>query len=215
MMHVPHRIADGSRVDGEWKGRHRVIHDELLNDHGTKLSVDIGSKHIRQGDITIDIDRETKPDIVADVTRLPLRANTFDRAFMTDVIEHLPEGSERTALCETRRVLKCGGELILTTPNDCLVYGFLDPARHIIGHRHYKVDFIRNAVQESGFRIQMCFTRGGVWEMIWVLYYCFFSYTLGIAVPRWLRGRVDREYAKKRLNTNGYTIFIKASTCHA
>ncbi len=63
--------------------------------------------------ISIDIDPERKPDIVADAHKLPFKDNEFSLVLCTEVLEHLRE--PRVAIAEMRRVLKPGGVLILTT----------------------------------------------------------------------------------------------------
>jgi len=200
------------KIREERLGRHRVIQNELLNnDAERKLSIDIGSKHVHQGDIAIDINADTNPQVVADARYLPIRSNTIGRAFFTDVIEHLPSGTEKKALLEIRRVLKTKGELILTTPNDYWLYTHLDPAKYLQNHRHYQISLIKKIVEECGFKIEMCFTKGGLWQMLWVLFYSFFTYIFGIPVPHYLEKKVDEEYARKIPNKRGYTIFIKAT----
>ena len=52
--------------------------------------------------------------------RLPsgLPANAYDVVFCVEVVEHLTGDELETTLAEFRRVLKPGGTLVLTTPND-------------------------------------------------------------------------------------------------
>lgn len=50
-----------------------------------------------------------------DALALPYKANTFDRVFATEVLEHLPD--DRLALREMYRVLKPGGVVMITVPN--------------------------------------------------------------------------------------------------
>lgn len=52
----------------------------------------------------------------ADLRQMPFEDGTFDIVVCTDVIEHVPETEQ--ALLEFRRVLKNGGRLILTFPNE-------------------------------------------------------------------------------------------------
>jgi len=56
--------------------------------------------------------------IRADGLRLPFRSAVFDVVFAIEVIEHVPD--EQQLLNETMRVLRPGGRLILTTPNDSI-----------------------------------------------------------------------------------------------
>jgi SAM-dependent methyltransferase len=51
------------------------------------------------------------------VTALPYADATFDRALCLDVLEHLPFDAQPVALAELHRVLKPGGELLVSVPN--------------------------------------------------------------------------------------------------
>lgn len=55
--------------------------------------------------------------VVGDVTALKFEDNTFDVIVSSDVIEHTPD--PRMAIREMARVLKKGGVLALTVPNNC------------------------------------------------------------------------------------------------
>lgn len=63
--------------------------------------------------VTVDIDPERKPDIVADAHHLPFKDSDFSIVLCTEVLEHMRE--PRLAIAEMRRVLKPKGTLILTT----------------------------------------------------------------------------------------------------
>jgi SAM-dependent methyltransferase len=51
------------------------------------------------------------------LTALPFEAGTFDRALCLDVLEHLTFDEQPRALAELFRVLKPGGELLVSVPN--------------------------------------------------------------------------------------------------
>ena len=194
-------------------GRLRVVRE--LSAEVNVFSLNIGCKETHFGNINVDIDSIVKPDVAADVLNLPFKDDTFDRVYFTDVIEHLPKNTESPALVEIYRVLRKSGILILTTPNDNPVYTWLDPAKYVVGHRHYKVESIQKMTEDAGFKIEKIFTAGDFWEMISILWYCFITYPikriLGINlpyVPKFLLNRVDREYNGIR-KKEGYTIFVK------
>lgn len=55
---------------------------------------------------------------VGNAQNLPFQDNTFDRALMSDIVEHLYPDELKTALEEVHRVLTPGGELLIhTMPN--------------------------------------------------------------------------------------------------
>jgi SAM-dependent methyltransferase len=51
------------------------------------------------------------------LTALPYEAAAFDRALCLDVLEHLPFEEQSRALAELHRVLRPGGELLVSVPN--------------------------------------------------------------------------------------------------
>lgn len=55
-----------------------------------------------------------RPDIFADASRLPLRDASIDTVLMLEVLEHLRHPAQ--ALSEITRVLRPGGQLLLTMP---------------------------------------------------------------------------------------------------
>lgn len=102
--------------------------------------------------------------------KLPFKANSFDKAVMSEVAEHLPDALK--GLREVYRIIKPGGVLCLTVPDGN--YPFLwDPInwtleqvakRHIkngfwagIWNQHirlYKRKDIENVLRKAGFSIQ-------------------------------------------------------------
>ena len=136
------------------------------------------------------------------------------RARSTDVIEHLSSSDEIPALEEIYRVLKIGGELVLSTPNDILLYTVLDIARYIMTHRHYKKDYICHLLENCGFEIESAFTAGGYWDCLNNLWYCLIVYPLNRIfhlelpfAPQPMLSLADKQYEQP--NDKGYTIFIK------
>lgn len=57
---------------------------------------------------------QTRPDILADASCLPLADASFDTVLMLDVLEHVRE--PEAALAESARVLRPGGRLLLIIP---------------------------------------------------------------------------------------------------
>jgi SAM-dependent methyltransferase len=54
--------------------------------------------------------------VCGDATALPFESNTFDAITMFDVLEHIPD--HQAAIQEAQRVLKPGGFLLVSTPNE-------------------------------------------------------------------------------------------------
>lgn len=93
--------------------------DLFLKNYATESRVlDVGSGGSSYGRffpnrLTVDIDPDRKPDIVADAEHLPFEDGEFELILCTEVLEHVknPFNVEK----ELYRVLKPGGRLILTT----------------------------------------------------------------------------------------------------
>jgi ubiquinone/menaquinone biosynthesis C-methylase UbiE len=185
-----------------------------------KFSLSLGCKETRFADINLDIDSSVNPDIVADARHLPFRDCVFQQVLFTDVIEHLPDGDEIKALQEIYRVLCNGGELVLTTPHNNVFYTFLDPAKYVIIHRHYKRKCVEDLLKNHGFQIEMTFIAGGLWTCLNTLWYCVITYPLKRIfnhhfsyIPLFMQIRQNQEY--RVITPDGYTIFVRAKKMDA
>jgi SAM-dependent methyltransferase len=83
-----------------------------------KKILDIGSGGSRYhvyfpNRLTVDIDPERKPEIVADAHNLPFEEGEFEQILCTEVLEHVKD--PRKVVSELHRVLKSGGLVVLTT----------------------------------------------------------------------------------------------------
>ena len=67
---------------------------------------------------------------------LPFRDAAFDLVTMLDVIEHVPDEHEQQVIDESRRVLRPGGRIVVSTNTDC-------SARELKHYRHYPIDRFR------------------------------------------------------------------------
>jgi SAM-dependent methyltransferase len=132
------------------------------------LSINIGCKDTRFGDINIDI--RGHPSIKGSVLFLPFRSNIFSVAIFSEVLEHLPTGTEEQALGEIHRVLNRNGVLILSTPTSEGLWGKLywlgDPAFWLINHRHYLARDLRHLLDVSGFLVRTLTRRGGPRDLL-------------------------------------------------
>lgn len=107
--------------------------------------------------------------ILADASKIPFTANTFDKIVMSEVIEHVE--NEEDVLKEVFRVLNKEGVLTLTTCNIDYPF-FWDPINWILQHifnthikagfwagiwnqhtRLYKKEYIEKLIKQTGFKI--------------------------------------------------------------
>jgi SAM-dependent methyltransferase len=110
-------------------------------------------------------------------------SDPFDMAVFFEVIEHLPPGSEPTALQNIHKNLKNNGILYMSTPSKHIVSRVFDPA-YLLGHRHYSQSDIRQLLEEGGFATESMFVVGGLVDA---------CLTLWMYVSKWILGRTDAD----------------------
>jgi SAM-dependent methyltransferase len=116
------------------------------------------------------------------VLALPFADQSFDGAVMWEVIEHLPRGTELTALREIARVLKHGAFLVLSTPHAHPLVNAFDPAWYF-GHRHYTRETLLTFFSSSGFEVKLIDVKGGFLEVFGILRFYVYKWLFGAAVP--------------------------------
>ncbi|WP_217921329.1 class I SAM-dependent methyltransferase [Miltoncostaea oceani] len=124
----PHPYTEGFYFREKMRAIHRVAPDREVRD---VLEVGGGRSGLsallypgaRVVNVDIDPSFAAAPPnrgrtrfVHGDATALPFEAATFDAVTMFDVIEHIPD--DRAAIDEALRVLRPGGVLLLTTPNE-------------------------------------------------------------------------------------------------
>ena len=103
-----------------------------------------------------------RPRVVrASIGEMPFATGTFDIATSFDVFQCLPDDLERAALAEMRRVLKGGGHLILSVAALEVLRGRHAALSEEV--RRYSRRRLRNAVEQSGFRVErITFANAGL-----------------------------------------------------
>ena len=101
--------------------------------------------------------------ICGDATQLPVPDGAFDLVTMFDVMEHIPE--DRAAMAEALRVLRPGGALLVSTPNEYWRFPYYRALRPICpseqsimaewGHvrRGYRLEELEGLVGQSAQKI--------------------------------------------------------------
>ncbi len=87
---------------------------------------------------------------LGEAARLPFADGTFDLVTALDVVEHLDD--DRGALTEMRRVLKPGGQILVTVPAHRFLWGDQDEVNQ--HKRRYAARELRGALDATGFEIQ-------------------------------------------------------------
>lgn len=140
--------------------------------YANKINVDVNAK--KRGRL--------KPvECLASVLSLPFKDNSFEELIFSEVLEHVPKGTEFVAFKEMNRVLKIGGQLIITVPYGGLMRKIIDPfwwigetAFNFRSHRHYVEKHIISLATKSGMVVDCIFTSGKMpWcsQLVWLLSY--------------------------------------------
>ena len=98
-------------------------------------------------------------DFVSDICNMPIEDESFDAVMCIEVIEHVPNPVE--ALGEIHRVLKKGGNLILTAPFNSLTH--YAPYHYSTGFSSY---FYEHHLNNLGFEIIEIDANGNFFEFL-------------------------------------------------
>ena len=168
--------------DGErWMSYRRQIDEVLKVKPDNVLEIGIGNglvawylKSCGISVITLDIDKELKPDVVGSVEKMPFDDNSFDVILCAEVLEHLPFEKFPKALSELKRAAKKFVVLFLPhwgwTFRFCLKIPLLPPIRILwkisgvlrhkpgehqweIGKRGFSLRKIKREINSAGFKI--------------------------------------------------------------
>ncbi len=125
-------------------------------------AVDVSEQTVRFAtELNKKLGRNVK-GVAALAEKLPFKDNTFDCVFMIEVIEHMPPELEAKALSEVKRVLKPGGQFILTTPNYRSAWPIVEyfwskmnPVDYMEQHINKKnPGTVRKSLDAAGFRVE-------------------------------------------------------------
>lgn len=107
--------------------------------------------------ITLDIVKTRTLSVVADIHLVPIRDEVADLVVAIEVLEHIPETDK--VFDELRRILKKGGDLIMSVP---FLYGIHDEIDHI----RLTEKAIKYLANKHGFRILDLRSTGGIFSVL-------------------------------------------------
>jgi SAM-dependent methyltransferase len=87
---------------------------------------------------------------VSDTDSLPFSDEQFDAVFCLDVLEHLAD--DRIGMAEIRRILKPGGQALITVPAFKFLWGLQDKVSHHF--RRYRLKDLKNLAGQKGLKIK-------------------------------------------------------------
>lgn len=134
--HKPYRTLLGDRID-----RHI----------GVDYPITVG-QHMSSGYVEPDI------DIFGAGEALPIRTGSMDTVLCTQVLEHTPEPDHMMA--EMARVLKPGGHLILTAPQE---WGLHQEPHDYYRYTRYGLDHLAT---KHHLKVEYIRQRGGLWIVL-------------------------------------------------
>lgn len=176
------------------RGVKKVVASEV-----TKKDLETIKKYIKNPKIVFN---------VASAVKLPFKNNTFDTVICWEVLEHIPNNTERLMFKEVARVLKPNGVMYLSTPYKSIASTIFDPAWWLIGHRHYTKKSLKEYAESNGFVVERMMVKGRVWELIGILNMYFSKWILGKrteGLVNYITKKIDEEY-----KSEGFMdIFIK------
>lgn len=141
---------------------------------------------IESNKAAVDFARTNVPGVEfihGDGAKIPLKKSSADLLILFDVLEHVPAGSENTLLGEINRVLKKGGTLLLSTPNQHFLSNLFDVAWYF-GHRHYSKETVSKMLAENGFKVAQLETKGSILSSLYLTWFYIAKRILGTNQPR-------------------------------
>ena len=122
----------------------------------------------------VDLERDRRPHIQADIQALPLSDRSFDTVICLEVLEYVTNPG--TALNELRRVLEPGGELILAAP-------FLHRADTPHDYWRFTEYGLRYLLQSTGFDVIQVKAQGFAFGVALNI----FKYSIYVEPGKWRR----------------------------
>ncbi|MFI1459331.1 class I SAM-dependent methyltransferase [Nocardia carnea] len=166
------RTVPGIAEENYWFRRHEIVYDRLLSRCADKVVLEAGSGEgyganmiagIATAVIGLDYDRGAAAHVRARYPRvrmirgnlaaLPLPDNTVDTVVNFQVIEHLWDQVQ--FLRECLRVLRPGGELLISTPNRITFSPGRDTPLNPFHTRELNAAELTELLEEAGFRVEL------------------------------------------------------------
>lgn len=100
---------------------------------------------------------QDRPDILADIVKIPVKNNSFDSALLFMVLEHLPK--PLAGLTETHRILKKNGLLFMSSVENYPAHDLPDD------FFRYRLSGLKAICIDAGFKSVHGYSWGNIWEV--------------------------------------------------
>lgn len=139
----------------EWEAESRLLD---LGGHKVKKRgrFDLAAYPLRA--TYVNLTTAKQPDVQADASLLPFGDGLFDVVICAELLEHVPQPLE--VLAEAHRVLKAGGELVITVPFLVPIHG--DP----YDYGRYTPTFWQENLNNLGFEVIQLNKQGLYWSVL-------------------------------------------------
>lgn len=194
---------------------------KTFNQKMTRIGVELGRSKCKK------MQERKHAAVCGDVEFVPLKSNSVDIAFLLDVIEHLYEPK---ALSEIHRILRDGGDLLLSTPNKFGVYEhkqLVSPENFVVYPKDiwnglkgkprsyapyhvklYSYKDLSKALKEHGFTILYYRVIGFCFPFLGTVYSGFSAFKKGDVFVK--KAEKILEFFEKRLPTFSFFIIVHA-----
>ena len=120
-------------------------------------NIKLASKYVKNKNVSF---------VKASALELPIKTNSIDIVISSEMLEHLPVGTEEIFFKEVHRVLKDNGYFYITTPFKNFWSVIFDPAWWLIKHRHYSIKDLKKMAEKSGLKMIKYKVGGKWWSLI-------------------------------------------------
>lgn len=171
-------IKDGDITLDAGCGNGRHSWEVYNKNHSSIIAFDIDAVCVKKNKYVLDSLKEQKKIkgnyhlLIANVTKLPFKAGTFDKIICSEVLEHIPE--DKSTVEELIRVLSKDGAIGISVPHYLAesicwklsgdYYGF--PGGHI---RKYKTRELLDLVDSAGLSVYTTRHKHALHSFYWVL----------------------------------------------
>jgi 2-polyprenyl-3-methyl-5-hydroxy-6-metoxy-1,4-benzoquinol methylase len=174
------------------------------------MGIDLTGPWIRAARETVPSARFLEVATLSDLP--PSLEHHFDVVTMLETLEHLPRGSEASAISALAALLAPGGRLILSTPAAGIASP-LDPAWILTGHRHYRLATLTRILSSAGLEVQRVHYSGNFWTSLdtFLLYFTKHVLHRGYRSSSFISSH-EPSYVYQRRRPTSNNIWLEART---